>query len=116
MYVYKYIWIHIYIYAYTYIYTYLQYIDNSRPHRFPHKNILVVAHGDTVAQFIAVTEKVNKELIYQAEFLKSQLSIQFNTVKSLWSWSLNFFARCHIVQKPQRVKFLKTKLCIQFTL
>ncbi len=33
--------------------------------RFPGKNILVVAHGDTVAQFVAVTCKVNKELIYQ---------------------------------------------------
>jgi len=38
------------------------------PQRFPHKNILVVAHGDTVAQFIAVTEKVNKELIYQMPY------------------------------------------------
>ena len=36
--------------------------------RFPEKNILVVAHGDTVAQFISVTHKVNKELIYQMPY------------------------------------------------
>mmetsp|Transcript_70557 Transcript_70557/g.146950 ORF Transcript_70557/g.146950 Transcript_70557/m.146950 type:complete len:157 (-) Transcript_70557:214-684(-) len=38
------------------------------PSRFPVGNILVVSHGDAVAQFISMTQKISKELVYQVPF------------------------------------------------